>query len=186
MNQEAKEQKQVVDEATATPADVQLLNEIERGWPGSESGGEVNVQIFKKPDETSGPLAGPNVADRDFLWDMFQTLVHEYLHTLVHPAYVAFAASFGEKSNQFNTLVEGVDSLLDEIVWSAVAPHVTDQKLRDEVEGPAYSSLPPIAVQPASRRRYKSYEQGVKLVNVVGIRNLYAAYFLGDVTKIKP
>ena len=115
-----------------------------------------------------------------------KTLVHEYLQTLVHPAYVAFAASFGEKSNQFNTLVEGVDSLLDEIVWSAVAPHVTDQKLRDEVEGPAYSSLPPIAVQPASRRRYKSYEQGVKLVNVVGIRNLYAAYFLGDVTKITP
>jgi hypothetical protein len=40
-------------------------------------------------------------------------------------------------------------------------------------------------VKPASRRRYPSYTQAIKLVNVVGIRNLYAAYFLGDVDKIK-
>jgi hypothetical protein len=39
-------------------------------------------------------------------------------------------------------------------------------------------------VQPASQRRYDSYPEAVKLVNVVGIRNLYAAYFKGDVAKI--
>jgi hypothetical protein len=40
-------------------------------------------------------------------------------------------------------------------------------------------------VLPASRRRYDSYAQAVRLVSIVGIRNLYAAYFLGDVTKIR-
>lgn len=185
LNQEATDQKKVVDESTTNASDVQRLNEIDRGWDASAQAGQVNVQVFKPPDQTSGPLAGPKVADRDFLWDMFQTLVHEYLHTLAHPDYNKFADSFGGTSNQFNTLVEGVDSLLDEVVWSAVAPHVTDQKLRDDVEGPEYSGLPPINVFPASRRRYASYAQAIKLVNIVGIRNLYAAYFLGDVKKIK-
>jgi hypothetical protein len=185
LNDEAKDQKQVVEEATATHANVQKLNEIDRGWDASAGGGEINVQIFKQPDKSSGPLTGPNVADRDFMWDMFQTLIHEYLHTLAHPKYNTYAESFGSTSDQYNTLVEGVDSLLDEIVWSAVASNVTDQKLRDDVEGPVYSKLPPMTVTPASRRRYPSYTQAVKLVNVVGIRNLYAAYFLGDVSKIK-
>lgn len=183
-NEEATYQKQVVDDNTATDAQVQKLNEIDRGWDASASRGQVNVQVFKPPDQTSGPLAGPNVADRDFLWDMFQTLIHEYLHTLAHAKYNAYAETFGDTSNTFNTLVEGVDSLLDEIVWSAVEPHVNDQSLRDQVEGPGYSSLPPIKVIPASRRRYPSYAQAIKFVNIVGIRNLYAAYFLGDVKKI--
>ena len=93
-NDEARDQKQVVDESTATAAAVKKLNEIDRGWDASAQAGQINVQIFKQPDQTTGPLAGPNVADRDFLWDMFQTLIHEYLHTLAHPAYNAFAASF--------------------------------------------------------------------------------------------
>lgn len=186
VNDEAKDQKKVVDESTATPQAVKKLNEIDRGWDASAEAGQVNVQIFKKPDQATGALAGPNVADRDFLWDMFQTLIHEYLHTLAHPAYNSFAATFGDSSNQFNTLIEGVDSLLDEVVWSAVAPRVADPTLRTDVEGSVFAALPPMAVAPASRRRYASYSQAVKLVNVVGIRNLYAAYFLGDVAKIKP
>jgi hypothetical protein len=185
MNQAAKDQTLVAVESTATPATVQRLNEIDRGWDATAGGGSVNVQIFKQPDKATGPLAGPNVADRNFMWDMFQTLVHEYLHTLAHPAYNTFADSYGGTSNQSNTLIEGVDSLLDEIVWSAVAPHINDPTLRNDVEGPAYSGMPPMAVAPASRHRYASYAQAIKLVNIVGIRNLYAAYFLGDVTKIR-
>jgi hypothetical protein len=185
LNQEATDQTLVTMELTDTPEKVRRLNEIDRNWDASASGGSVNVQIFRKPDETSGPLAGPGVADRDFLWDMFQTLIHEYLHTLAHPAYNAYANSYGESSSQANTLIEGVDSLLDEVVWSSVAARVNDPALRADVEGPAYAALPPITVLPASRRRYDSYAQAVRLVSIVGIRNLYAAYFLGDVTKIR-
>ncbi len=52
------------------------------------------------------------------------------------------------------------------------------------MRAPHNAKLKPITVQPASRRRYSSYAEAVKLVNVVGIRNLYAAYFQGDVKKI--
>jgi hypothetical protein len=176
LNDEAKMQDKVADWATASVGEVKRLNEIDRGWDASAGGGEVNIQIFKK---------GSTDKDRDFLWDMLQTLIHEYLHTLAHKDYNEYARTFGEQSNQFNTLIEGVDSLLDEIVWANVAPRVKDPVLRVQVEGPAYSALPPISVAPASRRRYPSYTQAVKLVNVVGVRNLYAAYFLGDVSKIK-
>jgi hypothetical protein len=115
---------------------------------------------------------------------MFQTLIHEYIHTLRTTEYDNFANTFGDGSNENNTLIEGVDSLFDEIAWENVAPRVNDPKLREAVEGPAYAKLKPITVQPASRRRYSSYAEAVKLVNVVGIRNLYAAYFQGDVKKI--
>lgn len=186
INEEAKDQEKIVTESTATPEAVKKLNEIDRGWPGSEGDGQINAQLFRRPDTPTGTLAGLNVPDRDFLWDTFQILIHEYLHTLADPAYNRFAESFGEKSSQFNTLVEGVDSLLDEVVWSVVEPRVADPGLRAEIEGPVYAALPAFTIKPASRRRYDSYVEAVKLVNVVGIRNLYAAYFLGDVSKIKP
>ncbi|MDR0792149.1 MAG: DUF4157 domain-containing protein [Chitinophagaceae bacterium] len=188
INEEGKDQAKIVEESTNTPQAVKKLNEIDRGWEGEEAGGQIYMQIFKKPDQADGDLAGQTVADRDFLWDTFQILIHEYLHALVSDKYYNFATSFEGKTNslQYNTLIEGVDTLLDEVVWNAVAPRVTEPSLRAAVEGPTYSKLPPIAVKPASRRRYASYTEAVKLVNIVGIRNLYAAYFLGDVDKIKP
>jgi len=185
LNDEAKDQQLVATELTATPEQVKQLNEIDRGWPGTAGEGSVNIQRFRTPDEVSGPLAGPDVADRNNLWLNFQILIHEYLHTLVHPKYEKYAEKFGTESKQWNTLIEGVDTLLDEIVWSSVAPHVTDPDLRKDVEGPIYSQQPPIDVKPASQKRYLSYAEAVKLVNIVGIRNLYAAYFLGDVEKIR-
>ncbi len=165
----------IADDFTSTDAQVDKLNEIDRGWDASANVGEVSIQIFKKDDRDT---------DRDFLWDMFQTLIHEYIHTLRTTAYDTFADTFGDGSNENNTLIEGVDSLFDEIVWENVAPRVNDPQLREAVEGPANAKLKPITVVPASRRRYNSYAEAVKLVNVVGIRNLYAAYFQGDVAKI--
>jgi hypothetical protein len=165
----------IADDFTSTDAQVDKLNEIDRGWDASANVGEVSIQIFKKDDRDT---------DRDFLWDMFQTLIHEYIHTLRTTAYDTFADTFGDGSNENNTLIEGVDSLFDEIVWENVAPRVNDPQLREAVEGPANAKLKPITVVPASRRRYDSYAEAVKLVNVVGIRNLYAAYFQGDVAKI--
>ncbi|OIQ63621.1 hypothetical protein GALL_548390 [mine drainage metagenome] len=176
MNDEAKIIDRLADDFTATDAQVQKLNEIDRGWDASAGGGEINVQIFKK--------AGAK-EDREFLWDMFQTLIHEYIHTLRDAKYDAYANSFGENSNENNTLIEGVDSLLDEIVWEDVAPRVKDPKLREIVEGPTLAKQPALDhVEPASIRRYDSYDQALKLVNIVGIQNLYAAYFTGDVKKI--
>jgi hypothetical protein len=175
INLEAKSLEKLADEFTSTAGQVKTLNEIDRGWDASAGQGQINVQIFKKslPD-----------LDRDFLWDMFQTLIHEYLHTLVHSKYESFAETFGRKSNQFNTLIEGVDSYLDEVVWANIESRVNDPALRAQIEGPVYSLLPPITVKPPSRRRYASYAQAIKLVSIVGPRNVYAAYFLGETEKI--
>jgi hypothetical protein len=174
INDEATIMAKLATEFTTTDDQVKQLNEIERGWDASARVGEVSIQIFKKSSRYE---------DRDFLWDMFQTLIHEYIHTLRAKEYNDFAKTFGD-SPQYNTLIEGVDSLLDEIVWENVGPRVNDPKLRVAVEGPENAKLDPITVKPASRRRYLSYAEAVKLVNVVGIRNLYAAYFQGDVKKI--
>ena len=175
LNDEAKILRKLAREFTRTRKQVRKLNLIDRGWDASAGDGHINVQLFK----------GETVdEDRDFLWDMFQTLIHEYLHTLVHDDYEKFAIGFGDTSNEYNTLIEGVDSLLTETVWSNVAPRVNDPALRARIEGPAYAKLPPINVKHASRRRYTSYGEAIKVVNIVGIRNLYVAYFLGKVDRI--
>lgn len=165
----------------ASAAHVVKLNEIDRNWDASADPRthEVNLQVFKKPTVPE---------DRFFLWDMYQTLIHEYLHTLVDPAYGTFADSFGPNSLENNTLIEGVDSLLDEIVWQDARRHVAEPAIRAKVEGPVYSALPfdSRVVPQVFQRRYGSYTQAVKLINVVGIRNLYAAYFKGKVDLIKP
>ena len=155
------------------------LNEIDRNWDASAdpTTHEVNIQIFKK----STPAE-----DRRFLWDMYQTLIHEYIHTLAHPDYVRFAEGFGP-SQENNTLIEGVDSFLTEIVWSKAKAHTAEPAVRAKVEGAAYSGLPFDAsvIPPVYGRRYSSYAQAIKLVNVMGVRNVYAAYFLGKVDLIK-
>ena len=158
---------------------VRELNEIDRNWDASAdpTTHEVNIQIFKK----STPAE-----DRMFLWDMYQTLIHEYIHTLAHHDYVTFADGFGP-SQENNTLIEGVDSFLTEIVWSKAKTQTADPAVRTKVEGAAYSGEPFDAsvIPPVYNRRYDSYAQAVKLVNVMGVRNLYAAYFLGKVDLIK-
>jgi hypothetical protein len=177
-NDEATAQSAIATEFTTTADQVRVLNEIDRGWTASANPAtrDVNIQLFK-------PEGGVK-ADQDFMWDMFQTLIHEYLHTLVHPQYVRFAHAFGDTSPEQNTLMEGVDSLLDEVVWANIEPRVNETALREKVEGTDYARLAPIPVRHAMRRRYASYTEAVRLVNVVGFRNVVLAYFKGQVEGI--
>ena len=179
-NTEAKVLNDIANTFVASMANVKKLNEIDRNWDASADPAKrtVNLQIFKQ--------ATPQ-KDREFLWDMYQTLIHEYIHTLAHPKFVAFADRFGPTPEN-NTLIEGVDSFLTEIVWSEAKKHTADPALRAKIEGPAFSGAPFDAsvIPPIYNRRYASYIQAVKLVNTVGIQNLYAAYFQGKVDLIKP
>jgi hypothetical protein len=115
---------------------------------------------------------------------MFQTLIHEYLHTLVDRRYADFANDFGSSSPERITLMEGVDSLLSEIAWASIVPRVNDTALREKVEGPDLAKLPPITVKHAFRRQYASYNEALRLMNVVGFRNIVLAYFKGEVAGI--
>ncbi len=173
-NDEARDQLTVVDEFVAVAANVTRCNEIDRGWPATADFRRKDVffQLFKGSDAQK---------DRLLLWDVFQTFIHEYLHTLVHRDYRDYANRFRGPAN--NTLLEGVDSLLTEIVWDAVAPKVADPDLRRAVEGPA-ASEPPIAVPPPVGQRYASFTEALRLADLVGIQNVYAAYFLGLIDRI--
>lgn len=155
----------------ATSDETNLI-EIERNWEGAQLEGQVFLQRFKK--DTSWK-------NRRMFWDTFQIMVHEYVHSLENHDYHTYAESFGDQSEQYNTLVEGMASVLAEIAWTNVLPHVSDQTLRDQVESAplAVAAFDPTTVPEFSDRRYPSFDQAMKLVNVVGLQNVYAAFFLG-------
>jgi len=172
-NPEAKLIVKIVEKATADKETVRKLVETYRNWGGMAGGGNIYVDLFHSTDVDQ---------DRGKCWEMFQTLVHEYLHTLAFKGYVDYATTFGPSSNEWNTLIEGVDCVLDEVVWARVAPKVKDPGLRKVVEGETHAKLPPIDVDPPGR--YPSYTEAFRLVGLVGIQNIYAAYFLGKVDRI--
>lgn len=172
-NPEAKIIAKIIDKTTSNKTNVTKLVETWRNWGGMASSGNIYVDLFHRPDTDE---------DRLKCWDMLQTLMHEYLHTLVDDGYEAYAKSFGPSSVQWNTLIEGVDCVLDEVVWARVEPKVSDPELRKVVEGDKNSKLPPVDVPPPGR--YDSYPEAFRLVGLVGIQNLYAAYFLGEVDRI--
>ena len=177
VNDEAKALDRVATDFVSVTANVGTLNEIDRNWPATArpETKEIFFQVFREKTPEK---------DRLLLWDIFQTFIHEYLHTLAADPYKTFAESFGSSSNENNTLIEGVDSLLTETVWSGIEPRVGDKTLREKVEGPANAALKPVNVPHASQRRYPSFTEALRLVDLVGIRNLYAAYFLGLVDRI--
>ncbi len=172
-NPEAEILNEIAEAACEDDETVRKLVETRRGWGGMAAGDQVYVDLFHSPDATK---------DRKARWRMFQTLIHEYIHTLVHPDYEEYAKSFGANSEQWNTLIEGVDNVLDEVVWAKVAPKTSDQDLRKAVEGQAHARLEPIEVPAPSH--YDSYDEALRLTGMVGIANVIAAYFLGLVDRI--
>jgi len=155
------------------------LFEIGRGWDAFEQSGDIFIQLFKNPDAT---------ADRVFLWDMYLVLMHEYLHKLAAKKYHDYADKLGgEHSTQGNTLIEGVDSLLTEIAWSSAVQHASTPAVRAIVEPDAVAAGAPFDIDLLPKmpaRRYPNFDKAMKLASVVGIRNLYAAYFQGRIDLI--
>lgn len=153
------------------------LLKIDRGWEATQLEGHVSVQRFKK---------GSDDENRQMFWDYFQIMIHEYVHSLENQDYHNYADTFHYGSEQYNTLVEGMASVLAEIAWTNVESHVAEKSLRDKVEGTALAAAPfdPTNVPQMNQRRYASFDQAMKLVNKVGIRNVYAAFFLGKVELI--
>lgn len=181
-NKEARAQRDVARERVKNPDDLKKLIEIERAWPATAKSKKegITLQIFRATDKD------PNkqkefIADRHFLWDTFQTVIHEYLHTLTDKGYDKFAEDFGFDSTEYDTLIEGVDSLLTEIAWRNVEPKVKTKELREKVEGPVYAAMDFNAdtVPLIYGQRYDTYPQALRLADIVGIKNVYAAYFLG-------
>ena len=153
---------------------VDKLNATYRLWGGVRRGDEVFVDLY---------LTGEADEDRRELWDTLRTFVHEYLHTLRDDDYTDYAKTFGRKSPQYNTLIEGVDDVFTGMVWSRIAAKATEPALREKVEGTAYAALPPIDLPDPTH--YASIEEAHRLISVVGLPNVVAAYFLGLVDRIR-
>lgn len=177
-NSEARKQRKVAEELIKDPAVVEKLTLIGRLWPAMSTPDAITIQLFKPTPADPEPAA----AEQSARWTFFIVLVHEYCHTLAHPDYLSYVEN--EPSTEArNTLTEGVTSLLTETVWSNIVPRLADKTLHQEIEGSAFSDNPH-SIDQASVGRYPSYEEALKLVELVGIRNLYAAYFMGEVNKI--
>ena len=145
------------------------LLETDKGWPGFSEAGQISLQLFKADD-----IQG----NRTKMWDLFQTIVHEYLHTLEHSLHKTYREKLKQQEGSM-TLREGVVdyltfTVLESLTWTPELRKIVEGEFHDEaVEHP----IP----------RYEGYSERVqaeKLAGIVGARNVMAAFFLGDVAKI--
>jgi hypothetical protein len=185
---ETRSEAEILHGAVVTIAEAresQLL-EIDRGWEGTAGGGIVSLQRWRVADQPGDP-AGQG--QRHHFWDVFQTMIHEYLHTLTHERYYAYARTLpgGDAGVQYNTLIEGMTSAMTEIVWANVASRVGARALSEGVEGTALyiDEATSKAACPVIPARYPSYHQAMELITIVGPRNVFAAYLLGEVDLIR-
>jgi putative peptidoglycan binding protein len=157
----------IIESFVDTPAKVQILLELDIGWEGAQLQGVVYLQRYKKDTDDK---------NREQLWELFHTCIHEYIHSLAHPAYQAYAEKFRAKGDEtrYNTLIEGFDDFFTENVRQTVK---INDKLRQEVEGPYYDSK--AAVPKVNPSTYPSKAQAERVVSIVGIRNAQGAYFQG-------
>ncbi len=176
-NDEAHIQVKIANDIGAS--DTQRIFEIVRGWPGSHFEGVVKLQTPKKP-------TGPE--ERQQFWKLYQTSIHEYIHSLMNGRYRTYAESFpgGSKSREFNTLVEGVASVFHEMVWQSVQSKLSTKELRDVVEGPAYAgeAFDASVIPDIKDIRYGSFEEAQALIARVGIANVMLAFFKGRIDLI--
>jgi len=169
---EKKVIEEVVDEIASKRGPE--LREIQKGWPGAANPDthEVFMQLFKSSDAKE---------NRKFMWQSFQTLVHEYIHTLNHSRYRAYSAKLSNTDPaRGHTLREGTTEYLTKTVLSTVS--YGDPALRKQVEGP-YHDPATVETPPV----YGGYAQAVEaeqVVGVVGASNMFAAYFLGQIELI--
>jgi hypothetical protein len=183
-NVAARTQVAVIDDLTKDGASkdglddpttvVDKLNTTERAWPGMARGKDVYVDLY---------LTRHRTENRRARWRKLQTLVHEYVHTLVAGPYEKYAESFGDSSVQYNTLIEGVDEVFAGMVWQHIAPQAERADLRVAVEGKADATLPALRIEAPGH--YDSFDEAMRLVQIVGIRSLTAAYFAGAVDRVR-
>jgi hypothetical protein len=162
----------IVDSFVATAAKVQTMLELDIGWEGAQLEGVVYLQRYKSTNADATKAKDEN---RIQMWGLFQTCIHEYIHTLAHPDYIAWAETFSAASDntRYNTLVEGFCDFFTLNVRKAMAIDATIQGL---VEGPYANGKAPA---PDHSGVYPSHAQAEQVVSIVGIKNAQRGYFGG-------
>lgn len=160
--------RQVVNEVSADKR-AKLL-ETHKGWPGFADNGKIYIQRFKSADDD---------VNRDTCWRLYRTCIHEYIHTLEHAKSVSYRSTLGEKVGGF-TIREGFTDYFTKIVWGNI--DFSSGTLRTAVEGPFHVDnthpIPPMGA-------YSEAVNAERVAGIIGIKNLYAAFFLGEVDRLK-
>ena len=149
---------------------------IHKAWPAFASGGDVFVQRVQDVDD-KGKL--DKAKGRDYMWEMFQTVIHEYIHTLEHPAHVGYRKGIAEQKGGF-TLREGVTDYFTKIAYNNT--NRTDASLRKNVEGPFHEAAVTHTVP--DLHTYGQSANAERAAGIAGLKNMCAAFFLGNVELI--
>ncbi len=138
----------------------------------------IRIQVIRAPAPWQ---------DQQELWRKFLILSHELLGLREHPQRVDYRKRLGVGSHARDALAEGVVSLLTEIAWSDDLPRVSDPASRAAIQG-EHALEPSPRPDPMPRPafdRYASMAEFMRVLHVAGsARNLFAAFFLGDVDKV--
>ena len=135
-----------------------------------------------KPSKAGVPAPG----ERQLLWHEWQTLVHEYIHTLEHPA-------FGEAAQGRRAMKEGFCEMLTKAVLTKYIPLAQadgDAALRIGVEGsdPSGKAFPDFDAKFVPNYSSRAYAQYVVQAEAVQAATspeaVRAAFFLGHVELI--
>lgn len=163
----------VVTSFVNTKAKVQTMLDTDIGWEGAQLEGTVYLQRYKSTNADKDKAKEEN---RVQMWGLFQTCIHEYLHTATHADYQKWAQTFKAAGDdtRYNTLIEGFCDFFTLNVRTTVTP---DPALAATVEGPYANGKPPA---PDNSGVYPSHQQAEQVVSVVGIKNAQAAYFQGQ------
>ena len=126
---------------------------------------------------------GPSDAERAERWATWEILVHEYFHSLAHPAFSRAAAG-----NRI--LTEGFCELFTKAVLHGAgaintAKDDADASLRIDVEGGDFPGFTPDFVPDYDPGSYADYlAQAESIVDSVGVEAARAAFFMGHVELI--
>lgn len=145
---------------------------IHKNWPASAGGGQINLQRYR------GATAA---ATRNILYRLFNTVIHEYIHTLEHPNHVAYRQTLPEQRGGF-VLREGMTDYFAKMVWDGLG---FDAGLRADIEGGSQDPANPTGHPIPTPGRYDEWRNAERAAGVLGIRNVMVAFFRGRTEVIR-
>jgi hypothetical protein len=155
------------------PANQPDIDDAIHWWPG-ENSDHVYIQPWGPTD--------PN-AVRKARWDLFTILLHEMLHSLQHPNYVAAFVALGGTAEEL--LKEGMLDVMRRDMWDPSGGDLGTwlqtppaAGVRTKVEG---ATLPVDASAIVYHNDYENLPDAQSVVAKVGLENCKAAFFLGQV-----
>ncbi|MBK8461072.1 MAG: LysM peptidoglycan-binding domain-containing protein [Micropruina sp.] len=153
-----------------------LVDDAIHSWPAEAGTGTVFIQPYGE----SNPKK-----IREQRWEVFTTLIHEFMHILEHPEFGKAASTVG--GNGERILFEGFAELMRYDLWTGPgqlkarlgSPELAP--LREKVEGGKYPYDASVVVDAAA---YSERADAEAIAAKVGMGNAKAAFLLGHVEKI--